>query len=433
MGAKQSKVKKGEKKGVAGEDDSPDSVDRTATLPASFRHKEEAATKTETLPRNLNRSTSFTNSCRNWAKKKGLVKDKSPNKTEVEKEIEPKENGTMENKDITITPSAENSKAVTKLAQKKARAQFFEDMYNSSGLSVTSSLTPEKPKRLCDMNLPSPRIGPGSPVIDKVEGKVELLAKQIEEKEKLNKSLESDTTSLDRSLDDEMVVKEVMEEKPTVSKDHEEVEKKSREILENILIEETIGEISTISITNEEVREELIEVTRTETLEEKEEIVKEEVKGVLEVKSMLDASNDQDALDETLPSTARLEPTAATQHIEDDHNEEEEMKTKDQVVDVGEIKDVNEIEAAAVEPSSLESVNTDDEDAKVVENGGEEVEDTMENVINNGGDSSEEGGASTDEGYDEEKKGGGAEGVKKMLKNKSEVDEYEESASVENN
>merc|ERR1712080_84641 len=113
----------------------------------------------------------------------------------------------------------ENSKAVTKLAQKKARAQFFEDMYNSSGLSVTSSLTPEKPKKLCDMNLPSPRVGPGSPQAEKVEGKVELLAKQIEEKEKLNRSIDSEVISLNKSIGDEMV-KETVNEKATTTVNH---------------------------------------------------------------------------------------------------------------------------------------------------------------------------------------------------------------------
>ena len=93
-----------------------------------------------------------------------MVKDKSPKDETPTKtnEDDVKENGTRKSETKeTITP------VVAKLAQKKARAQFFEDMYNSSGMSVSSSLTPEKPKRLCDMNLPSPRIGPGSPAMDK--------------------------------------------------------------------------------------------------------------------------------------------------------------------------------------------------------------------------------------------------------------------------
>ena len=44
MGAKNSKVKKGEKKGAAG-DESSDQVDKTATLPASFKKKVKQTTK----------------------------------------------------------------------------------------------------------------------------------------------------------------------------------------------------------------------------------------------------------------------------------------------------------------------------------------------------------------------------------------------------
>ena len=45
MGAKNSKVKKGEKKGAAAGDESSDQVDKTATLPASFKKKVKQTTK----------------------------------------------------------------------------------------------------------------------------------------------------------------------------------------------------------------------------------------------------------------------------------------------------------------------------------------------------------------------------------------------------
>ena len=47
MGAKNSKVKKGEKKGAAG-DESSDQVDKTATLPASFKKKVKTNQKSKT-------------------------------------------------------------------------------------------------------------------------------------------------------------------------------------------------------------------------------------------------------------------------------------------------------------------------------------------------------------------------------------------------
>ena len=46
MGAKNSKVKKGEKKGAAAGDESSDQVDKTATLPASFKKKVKQTNKT---------------------------------------------------------------------------------------------------------------------------------------------------------------------------------------------------------------------------------------------------------------------------------------------------------------------------------------------------------------------------------------------------
>ena len=47
MGAKNSKVKKGEKKGAAAGDESSDQVDKTATLPASFKKKVKQTNKTK--------------------------------------------------------------------------------------------------------------------------------------------------------------------------------------------------------------------------------------------------------------------------------------------------------------------------------------------------------------------------------------------------
>merc|ERR1712088_865050 len=245
----------------------------------------ETGGKTETLPRNLSRSTSFTNSCRNWAKKKGLVKDKSPTSKEENEtptkanDEEVKENGangTKSETKETITP------VVAKLAAKKARAQFFEEMYNSSGISVSSSLTPEKPKRLCDMTLPSPRIGPGSPTMDKP--KVEQIVEMIEEKEKLNRSIDSEAnSSLNRSMEAEpkkeavvVPVKEVVME-TTKETDNDEVSPK-----------EEISEEANI-----EVKEDLIEAAKEETddvietIEELQEVL-EEKKNVEELQEILE-------------------------------------------------------------------------------------------------------------------------------------------------
>jgi len=445
MGAKNSKAEVGGKEGVAGGGESSDCVDRTATLPASFKQKEvEVGGKTETLPRNLNRSTSFTNSCRNWAKKKGLVKDKEKDSSKTETENDTiKENGTgVETKKENGTSNETKPPPVVgKIAQKKARAQFFEDMYNSSGISVSSSMTPEKPKRLGDMNLPSPRFGPGSPQLEgKVEGQVETVVKKIEEKEKLNKSMDSEVISLNRSFEEasmskeveveESAVKELLVETPPALQDSDKPEKLAEFIPENI--QETVKEVEEVKEDRnilEEVKENLEEAAKSEISEVpaeqrhveeevKQDLVEaaqsgeEEVKGLLKVQEILERSSEQDPLDETLPSNARLvqDPVAAETVTE----ESDEEDTKDEVEEIGGVNEVSDIEAAAAEPSSLESVGSnEEEETKAVENG---ENGGGENVINTGGESSEEGEASTDEGYDDEKNGGGAEGLMKALK-----------------
>jgi len=467
MGAKNSKVKKGEKKGAAAGDESSDQVDKTATLPASFKKKEvETGGKTETLPRNLSRSTSFTNSCRNWAKKKGLVKDKSPNSKEENEtptkanDEEVKENGangTKSETKETITP------VVAKLAAKKARAQFFEEMYNSSGISVSSSLTPEKPKRLCDMNLPSPRIGPGSPSMDKP--KVEQIVEMIEEKEKLNRSIDSEAnSSLNRSMEAEVkresvvspnkeVVEVATKEQDDGSKTSTEADSPKEEISEEANIENwKDGKMEVNDDVLEAAKEETEDVIDTieelqEALEEKKDI--EEVQEILEEKDLgdkgdsdglfVDTSNDaskawqeakeemlekveestmdqvdqveveESAMDETLPSNAPLlQPETTMQTFE---SQQEECEAKEDVVEeVGEVKDDVEDEQCSLEKEEEEGV---------------EEKDNGENVISGGG----EGQTSDEEERDEEKESiegeqqGGALGLRRELQSDDEEEE----------
>jgi len=437
MGAKNSKVKKGEKKGAAAGDESSDQVDKTATLPASFKKKEvETGGKTETLPRNLNRSTSFTNSCRNWAKKKGLVKDKSPKDETPTKtnEDDVKENGTRKSETKeTITP------VVAKLAQKKARAQFFEDMYNSSGMSVSSSLTPEKPKRLCDMNLPSPRIGPGSPAMDKP--KVEQIVEMIEEKEKLNRSIDSEAnSSLNRSM--EAPAKEVV----AVPAEEANDDNGSNMVADAVIPKEEISEEANI-----EVKEDLIQAAKEETedvietIEELQEVL-EEKKNIDELQEILEdndigggeedesnVSNDkaweeakeemlenvEATMDETLPSTARLQP------------EEPSMQTleeaKEEVEEVGEVKEDVDDKQCSLEKEEEE------EETKATDNG-----ELGENVITGSGE--EAGGQSSgeedlvkeeEEESCREEKQAGALGLRRELESGDEKEEEEEEVKGE--
>jgi len=435
MGAKNSKVKKGEKKGAAG-DESSDQVDKTATLPASFKKKEvETGGKTETLPRNLNRSTSFTNSCRNWAKKKGLVKDKSPNSKDENEtptktsQEEVKENGTRKSETKeTITP------VVAKLAQKKARAQFFEDMYNSSGMSVSSSLTPEKPKRLCDMNLPSPRIGPGSPTMDKP--KVEQIVEMIEEKEKLNRSIDSEAnSSLNRSMETEpkREVKEVVMEatKEVVTEATKETNNDAVTPKDEISKEANIEVKEDLIQAAKEETEDVIETIEElqEVLEEKKDI--EELQEILEdndigdiaasgeaskaweeaKEEMLENVEESSTMDETLPSTARLEPVEPAMQTQEE--------AKEEVEEVGEVKDDVDDKQCSLEKEEEE------EKPKAMDNG-----ELAENVIA-GGQSSEEEEDDLVKGEScSEEKQAGALGLRRELEKESgDEDEKEKGES----
>jgi len=438
MGAKNSKVKKGEKKGAAG-DESSDQVDKTATLPASFKKKEvETGGKTETLPRNLNRSTSFTNSCRNWAKKKGLVKDKSPNsKDENEtptktREEEVKENGTRKSETKeTITP------VVAKLAQKKARAQFFEEMYNSSGMSVSSSLTPEKPKRLCDMNLPSPRIGPGSPTMDKP--KVEQIVEMIEEKEKLNRSIDSEAnSSLNRSMEVESKREVATKEVVAVPAKEADNDDGSNMVADAASPKEEISEEANI-----EVKEDLIQAAKEETddvietieelqevLEEKKDI--EELQEILEdndigdiaasgetskaweeaKEEMLENVEESSTMDETLPSTARLEPVEPAMQTQEE--------AKEEVEEVGEVKEDVDDKQCSLEKEEEE------EEPKAMDNG-----ELAENVIAGGQSSEEEEDDLVKEESCSEEKQAGALGLRRELEKESGDEEEKEKGESE--
>merc|ERR1712032_784825 len=245
----------------------------------------------------------------------------------------------------TITP------VVAKLAQKKARAQFFEEMYNSSGMSVSSSLTPEKPKRLCDMNLPSPRIGPGSPTMDKP--KVEQIVEMIEEKEKLNRSIDSEAnSSLNRSMEVESKREVAAMEVVAMPAKEADNDNGSNMVADAASPKEEISEEANI-----EVKEDLIQAAKEEaedvieTIEELQEVLEEkkdieELQEILEdndigdiaasgetskaweeaKEEMLENVEESSALDETLPSSARLEPVEPAMQTQEEAKEEvEEM------------------------------------------------------------------------------------------------------------
>jgi len=94
MGSKFSKSSKAEKKWdelkVNGKA-LPENFDKTSTLPASFRRRDEEVIMTGTLPRNLNRNQSFSKrfrkSCKNWAAQRGLIDPCKAKQTETQSQV----------------------------------------------------------------------------------------------------------------------------------------------------------------------------------------------------------------------------------------------------------------------------------------------------------------------------------------------------------
>merc|ERR1712142_1100864 len=130
MGAKFSKTVKGEKSLDCAVDESSDTFDKTCTLPATFKKKDEEVNKAGTLPRGgLDRSTSFSKRFRKSMTRfvgHNKVSDDAKPVTDSDKieavpcKIVKEENETKKEDEDDL-----------KTAQKKARAQFFENMYSS--------------------------------------------------------------------------------------------------------------------------------------------------------------------------------------------------------------------------------------------------------------------------------------------------------------
>jgi len=164
MGAKFSKGGKLKQNGGdVKHDDSLDTFNKTSTLPASFRKKDEEVAKAGTLPRggvDLNRNTSFSKRFRKSITKlvgKNEIPEEgigSQNLTETKSEIVLPDEPEATNKDVSkeeVDARKEDgpTEMDVKTAQKIARAKFFQDLYNSK----EQAHIPKPPR---NRNIPSP-------------------------------------------------------------------------------------------------------------------------------------------------------------------------------------------------------------------------------------------------------------------------------------
>jgi len=280
MGAKFSKGGKVKQNGTdAALDESLDTFNKTSTLPASFRKKDAEITMSGTLPRSgvdLNRSTSFSKRFRKSITKLAGQKEVSENeiasesqvptepssvvlgtgecqdklKDVIEEEVDSNERSQHRtpHKEVLVTPHREID---PKIAQKRARAQFFQELYNSK-----EPVHIPKPPRSRNIPSPSEKVDDtdsdvkvpaaniiGTPVVKLIEKHEEAIEKQhkhIEANNTINlpESERKETDSIINIPDvssESIINEDVVCEKLVESIKQEEITKE-----EIILSEETI-------------------------------------------------------------------------------------------------------------------------------------------------------------------------------------------------
>jgi len=278
MGAKFSKGGKVKQNGTdAALDESLDTFNKTSTLPASFRKKDAEITKSGTLPRgggDLDRNTSFSKRFRKSITKLVGQKEVSENASESQVPTEPssvvlgQEECRDKLKDVTEeevdskveTPHKEKEEVDMKTAQKRARAQFFQDLYNSK----EPAHIPKPPR---SRNIPSPLeqvntdtdikvpAAIGSPVVKLIEKHKEAIAKQHEHVE-TNNSINSPESENRRIVSD--VYSESMIKDEVVCASDKQVE--------NIKQEEVSVVKEEITMREETILKEEISMTQSTTM-----------------------------------------------------------------------------------------------------------------------------------------------------------------------
>ena len=197
MGAKQSKGGKVTQQNgtdAAAAEEGLDTFNKTSTLPATFRAKDDDVTKTGTLPREgvaLDRNTSFSKRFRKSVSKL-ISPSKKDEKPEVQKEKDDKEvlNGEASPVDKDERDAGPKSPVDHKLAQKIARAKFFQDLY-------TTPTNVPKPPRSHNVSLDNGNVSSAEDRVDSTTPVVKLVQKHQEAIEKHQEEIRNSMSSPD--------------------------------------------------------------------------------------------------------------------------------------------------------------------------------------------------------------------------------------------
>ena len=312
MGAKQSKGGKVKQNGTeTGGDEGLETFDKTSTLPATFKPKDEEMTKCGTLPREgvaLDRNTSFSKRFRKSVSKLVGHKGKQEGCTDSPKTEDNLENKDENNADLNKTKDEKDSTVKSpidpKLAQKIARAKFFQDLYS------TPTNVP-KPPRSRNGFSPQQENGLSEDDVDRANNTtpvVKLIEKHQEAIEKHQEDIRSSMGSPDilKGRMDSFRKSKVVETSEAYA-----VEK------ESTMIEET----------KQEVRQEESSYKKVENISQS---ISEQKHSVTEVSSQVEESlvTEQSQVSESQASVVIKEESTSVLKQEESHAMKEEITIK---------------------------------------------------------------------------------------------------------
>ena len=360
MGAKQSKGGKVKQNGTetAG-DEGLDTFDKTSTLPATFKAKDDEMTKCETLPREgvaLDRNTSFSKRFRKSVSKLVGHKGKQEGCTDSPKTEDNLENKDENNADLNKTKDEKDSTVKSpidpKLAQKIARAKFFQDLYS------TPTNVPKPPR---SRNGFSPQEnGVSEDDVDRTNNTtpvVKLIEKHQEAIEKHQEEIRSSMGS------------------PDILKGRMDSFRKSKLVESNEAYAVEKESTSMIEETKQEVRQEETSFKKVE--ENKSEAVSEQKHSVTEVASLV---TEQTQVSQSQASVVIKEESTSVLKQEESHAMEEEITIKSESNLVQESATLMETVSEEKKQETFESKQVTEEFSSVQVSGQEEESTLMETV-----------------------------------------------------
>jgi len=352
MGAKQSKGGKVKQNGTetAG-DEALDTFDKTSTLPASFKAKDDEMTKCETLPREgvaLDRNTSFSKRFRKSVSKLVGHKGKQDGCTDSPKTDDNLDNKDENNADLNKTKDEKDSTVKSpidpKLAQKIARAKFFQDLYS------TPTNVPKPPR---SRNGFSPQEnGVSEDDVDRTNNTtpvVKLIEKHQEAIEKHQEEIRSSMGS------------------PDILKGRMDSFRKSKLVESNEAYAVEKESTSMIEETKQEVRQEETSFKKVE--ENKSEAVSEQKHSVTEVASLV---TEQTQVSQSQASVVIKEESTSVLKQEESHAMEEEITIKSESNLVQESATLMETVSEEKKQETFESKQVTEEFSSVQVSGQEE-------------------------------------------------------------